>query len=109
MTAASAVGLTGLVHGCVSDLSDYRPQAPLTAVVCTPAAFAGLTSEERARVIDVLQSATRNGGVHLVETVGANHAGVTLDELRSSYLGWDVSVERGLGSDRTFLARKSVA
>jgi hypothetical protein len=34
---------------------------------------------------------------------------MTLDELRTSYLGWDVSVERGLGSDRTFLARKSVA
>ena len=109
MTAASAVGLTGLVHGHVADLSDYRPHAPLTAVVCTPAAFAGLTSEERARVIDLLQSATRHGGVHLVETIGVAHPGVTLDELRSSYLGWDVSVERGLGSDRTFLARKSVA
>lgn len=109
ITAASAVGLTGLVHGHVADLGHWAPDGPLTAVICTPAAFEGLTREERAHVFDVLQSATLDGGVHLVETIFAGAAGVSVDELRARYLGWDISVERGTGLDNTFLARKSVA
>ena len=109
LTAASAVGLMARVHGCVVDLGHYCPDVPLTAVVCSPAAFDGLSLEERTRVIGVLQSATRDGGVHLVETIVAGQASVTIDELRASYRGWDISVERGLDAGKTFLARKGVA
>lgn len=108
MTAASAVGLTGLVHGCVADLGHWAPDSPLTAVVCTPAAFDGLSPEERDRVIGVLQSATLDGGVHLVDTIAASNAGLVA-ELRSQYVGWDISVESRAGLSDTFLARKGVS
>ena len=67
-----------------------------------------LSAVERARVLAVLQSATADGGVHLVETIVAGRATLGLDELRESYAGWSVSVEGGPGSRaRTFVARKS--
>lgn len=108
MTAASAVGLTGLVHGCVADLGHWSPDSPLTAVVCTPAAFDGLSAEERDRVIGVLQSATLDGGVHLVDTIAASNVELVA-ELRSQYVGWDISIESKAGSNDTFLARKGVS
>ena len=74
------------------------PTRPLTAVIYTPAAFAGLGAAERARVIEVLQSATEDGGVHLVQTIAAGkRAPVSLDELRRRYRGWDVTVDEGGG------------
>ena len=74
----------------------WTPDAPLTAVIYTPAAFAGLGAAERARVIEVLQSATADGGVHLVQTIAAGkRTPVSLDELRRRYRGWDVTVEEG--------------
>lgn len=109
MAAAVDAGISARVHGFVADLSSFAPHAPLTAVVCTPAAFAGLTAAERARAIGVLQSATRDGGVHLVETLVAGHAALTLDELAESYVGWQVSVERRVGTPEVFLARKHLA
>lgn len=108
MTAASAVGLTGLVHGCVAALGHWSPDSPLTAVVCTPAAFDGLSPEERDRVIGVLQSATLDGGVHLVDTIAASNVELVA-ELRSQYVGWDISIESKAGSNDTFLARKGVS
>lgn len=108
MTAASAVGLTGLVHGCVADLGHWAPDSPLTAVVCTPTAFDGLSAEERDRVIAVLQSATLDGGVHLVDTIAASNVELVA-ELRSQYVGWDISIESNAGSNETFLARKGVS
>ena len=65
MSAAEAVGLGRQVNAYVSPLSEWSPDGPLTAVVCTPAAFAGLSHADRARVIEVLQSATLDGGVGL--------------------------------------------
>ena len=76
---------------------------------CTPAAFAGLTLEERDRAIVVLQSATRDGGVHLVETIVAGQAALSVDELTQRYAGWEVSVEYAWGNGQTFLARKHLA
>jgi hypothetical protein len=109
MSAAEAVGLGRQVNAYVSPLSEWSPDGPLTAVVCTPAAFAGLSHADRARVIEVLQSATLDGGVHLVETIVAGQTAITIDELRSSYRGWAISVERADTQAPTFLARKACA
>ena len=49
---------------------------------------------DRARVIELLQSATLDGGVHLVETIVAGQTALTIEELRSQYRGWSISVER---------------
>ena len=61
---------------------------------------------DRARVIEVLQSATADGGVHLVETIAAGSEAVLLDELRSQYHGWRISIEPTAGRGGTFMARK---
>lgn len=103
MQSAEQYGLAARVHLLHAGLNAFSPDAPLAAVVYTPAAFAGLSATERARVLGVLQSATRDGGVHLVETIVAGRAALGLDELRASYAGWDVTVEDG----KTFVARKS--
>ena len=109
MSAAEAVGLARQVNTFASPLSEWAPDGPFTAVVCSPAAFAGLSDEDRARVIAVLQSATLDGGVHLVETIAAGQNGLTIDELRARYRGWSISVERDDTLAPTFLARKGVA
>lgn len=109
MSAAEAVGLARQVNTFASPLSQWAPDGPLTAVVCSPAAFAGLSGEDRARVIAVLQSATLDGGVHLVETIAAGQSGLTIEELRARYRGWSISVERDDTLAPTFLARKAVA
>lgn len=108
LDAAEEAGLGERVHAAALALESWTPDAPLTAVIYTPAAFAGLTSAERARVIQVLQSATADGGVHLVQTIAAGkRTPVSLDELRRRYRGWEVTVEEGVPN--TFLARKCVA
>ena len=109
ISAAEAVGLARKVNAFASPLSQWAPEGLLTAVVCSPAAFAGLTDADRARVIAVLQSATRDGGVHLVETIAAGQTALTIEELRSQYRGWSISVEREDTAAPTFLARKAVA
>jgi hypothetical protein len=109
--AAIGAGLAGRVHAQIGDLASWTPQVPLTAVIVNPAALSGLTPAERARAIEVLQSATMDGGVHLVQTiVGSSKAqdAMSLEELQSRYRGWTVTVERG-GRGRTFLARKGAA
>lgn len=90
-------------------LTDWAPEEPLAAVVCTAAAFAGLSPAERARVIEVLQSATRDGGVHLVDTIIAGRNEPSLSELRKSYKGWTISVMDDGKTSRSFVARKAVA
>lgn len=109
ITAAERVGLSARVNGQVVPLDTWSPDEPLAAVVCTPAAFEGLSREARARAIAVLQSATLDGGVHLVQTIVAGDNEVTIEELRRRYRGWSISVERDEGAARTFLARKSSA
>ena len=110
VTAASQVGLMSRVKGQPIGLASWAPDdAPLNAVVVTPAAFQGLTPEQRTRVIDLLKRATLEGGVHLVDTLGSGESGMTMEELQARYRGWDVSVVRDESENRTFLARKSVA
>jgi len=101
--------LMGSVDTLPVGLKEWAPEGPLNAVVCTPAAFAGLTAAERHRVIEVLQSATRDGGVHLVDTIIASHGEPSLSELRRSYKGWTISVLDDGTTSRSFLARKAVA
>jgi hypothetical protein len=107
LIAAEAVGLASQVTAFASPLSEWAPDGPLTAVVVSPAAFAGLSDADRARVIEVLKGATLDGGVHLVDTIIAGHATLSLEELRSQYRGWAISVERGGTTGATFLARKA--
>ncbi len=113
MEAARTAGLDEKVRGMVSDLHTclhgWTPDDPLTAVVCTPAAFSGLSAEERARVIEVLKSVTSDGGVHLVETIIAGSSMIDEDELREQYHGWHISIVPDKGESKTFVARKAVA
>lgn len=107
LSCAVEVGLTGRVRGFVSDLGVWRPDIPLNAVVCTPVAFAGLSDSERAHVITLLQNATADGGVHLVQTLVAGHRAFSVDELTQRYLGWQIELQHDVRE--TFLARKAVA
>jgi hypothetical protein len=106
--AAEAAHLPGKIDGQPLHLREWLPSNAelLSAVVCTQTAFAGLTSAERAKVIDVLQSATGDGGVHLVETIIAGQSGISVTELRRRYKGWKVSVLQDSGSAKSFVARK---
>jgi hypothetical protein len=103
--------LPGRIDHHSEGLNEWLPVAKkfLTAVVCTPTAFAGLSARQRAHVIELLQSATEDGGVHLVETIVAGQSGVSLSELRKNYKGWQVSVLEDGTSGKSFLARKAVA
>ena len=108
--AAHAAGLTRRLRGYCAELGSWAPDVELHAVVCSPTAFAGLSSQDRARVIAGLQRATASGGVHLVESIvaGADRLSdaMPLDEFRARYEGWTISVEPTVGSRETFLARK---
>ena len=106
MLAAEAAGLASRVRGCVGDLAAWSPDVALRGVVRSPEAFEGLGPEEREHAIAALQSATIDGGVHLVRTLVAGQAAVSLDELRSRYAGWAITVEREAAGTPTFLARK---
>jgi hypothetical protein len=112
MQAAIGAGLAGRVHAQIGDLASWTPEVPLNAVIVNPSVLDGLSASERTRVIQVLQSATMDGGIHLVQTiVSSNKANgaVSLEELRSRYRGWTVTVERADGRSKTFLARKGAA
>ena len=106
INAAHAVGLADKIEARVADITAWSPDEPLSAVVCTPAAFNGLTADERVRAFDLLQSATCDGGVHLVGTIVRGQRGVSLAELRRQYKGWSISIETDSASSKTFLAKK---
>jgi hypothetical protein len=104
MEAAVQAGLAERVHAVAGELTQWTPDSPLQAVVCSHSALKNLSTRERARVIAVLQSATTDGGVHLVETIAMGSAAI--DELRATYRGWAISVEPAKGNAQVFLARK---
>jgi hypothetical protein len=113
MEAAIQAGLAERVHAVAAELTHWTPPpgAALQAVVCSHSALCSLSSHERARVLAVLQSATRDGGVHLVETIVAGSSAI--EELRATYSGWNVSVEPSKATAdadaQVFLARKEQA
>ena len=102
LNAAQEAGLGMRVHGQLGDLATWMPDTQLTAVVVTPSALSGLSAAQRARVIEVLQSATLDGGVHLVQAIAAGKRSLTVDELRTRYHGWMVSVERSDDTSPSF-------
>ncbi len=104
MEAAVQAGLSERFHPLADGLNQFTPDGPLHAVVCTHAALDSLSPLDRARVLAVLQSATMDGGIHLVETI---LAGSAIDELRATYVGWDITVEPS-GSSQVFMARKEI-
>ena len=104
MEAAIQAGLAERVHAVTGELSEFRPDVPLFAVVCSHATLSTLSARERARVIKVLQTATQDGGVHLLETIVAGSS--VVDELRATYAGWEISIEPASGDHQVFLARK---
>ena len=106
--AAAGVGLTGRIRGVVSDLAAWQPDFPISAVVCAAAALQELTPQQRQKALAILQAATKDGGVHVVETSSDGVRLVPLEELEASYYGWQTIVEGSL-SDETFSARKAVA
>lgn len=106
VNAAEAAGLTQRVHGYVADLRQWSPEVELSAVVCTPSAFGGLSRVERVEAICVLQEVTREGGVHLVNSVAESSS---IRELSAQYSGWQVSVEQVGSVGAAFLARKGAA
>jgi hypothetical protein len=108
LNAAEEAGLESRVRGVTSELRQWRPDGLLAAVICTPAAFAGLSAIEREKVIAVLQTATADGGVHLVETIVAGQEAISEGELRARYSGWEVSFLQEPGASKTFVARKGV-
>jgi hypothetical protein len=109
LDAAAAVGLMGRVRAVVTDLASWAPDSTLDAVVCAAAAFQGLTPVQRAQAIALLQAATADGGLHVMELDDGGATALPLEELRARYHGWQISLEAGAHSRETFLARKSVA
>ncbi len=108
MVAAEQAGLGERVHASAAALESFTPGEPLTAVIYTREAFTGLSAAERARVIQVLQSATADGGVHLIQTIAAGkRTAVSMEELRRRYRGWDVTIEES--APNSFMARKGIA
>jgi hypothetical protein len=108
MAAAEAAGLGERIRGCVGDLGLWAPDVALRAVVCTADAFGGLSVAAREEAIAALQSATLDGGVHLVRTLVAGRQALSLEELRVQYAGWAISVEPEQTGAPTFLARKAL-
>ena len=104
MAAAVQAGLAERVHAFAADLQQFQPDHLLKAVVCSHSALENLSERDRARVIEVLQGATADGGIHLVETIVAGSA--VIDQLRSTYKGWAVTFEPR-GDEQLFLARKA--
>jgi len=109
--AAIGAGLGARVHARMGDLASWTPGGALSAVIVNPVALDMLSPDERARVIQLLQGATASGGVHLVQTVSTSksNGAISLEELRSRYEGWSVTVERADGRSKTFVARKGAA
>ncbi|HEY2379494.1 MAG TPA: hypothetical protein VGH98_26160 [Gemmatimonadaceae bacterium] len=107
LSAAAAAGLGERVHALRADWSAWAPDAELDAVIVSSNALRGLSAAQRARVIGLLQSATADGGIHLVVPSDTQRTAPTLQELENRYRGWAVSLERD-GSSEMFLARKEI-
>jgi hypothetical protein len=106
LTAAAAAGLGARIHAHRADWSDWSPETELDAVIVMSTALRGLTKPQRARIFELLQGATADGGIHLVHAPDSQHT-ATLQELEKRYRGWAVSLERD-GTNEILLARKEM-
>ncbi|MEO5568476.1 MAG: hypothetical protein ABIR92_08290 [Gemmatimonadaceae bacterium] len=104
MHAALRAGLTDRIDARVGGLGSWSPDTPLFAVIVSDAALSGLTFDERVRVMDALRGATVDGGVHLVQALVARRD--DLAELRASYVGWTIEVDRSTSKPNAFLSTK---
>lgn len=109
MNTAMEVGLTGRLRGFIGELAHWAPDIPLRAVLCGASALHGLTPDERAHTLALLQAATTDGGLHVVETVAAGEQLLSLEELEATYDGWQITVEREVQRGELLIARKAVA
>jgi hypothetical protein len=109
VNAAEAAGLTDRVHGYIADLREWSSDVRLSAVICTPSAFVGLNKCELGKVIELLQGATADGGVHLVDAGSDGRGATFVEELSTQYAGWKIMVEEAGGVSTSFLARKGAA
>ncbi|MCU0648852.1 MAG: hypothetical protein MUF00_12700 [Gemmatimonadaceae bacterium] len=108
MHAAEAHGLDENVRGFVGLLEQWSPDVRFQAVVCAADAVLDIESGERGRVLDALQRATVEGGVHLFESAESGEREDAAEALQASYAGWSVAVE-SRGGSRLLFARKGVA
>jgi len=106
LTAAAAAGLGERIHAHRADWTDWLPETELDAVIVMSTALKGLTNAQRARVIELLQGATADGGIHLVHAPQSQQT-PSLQDLEKRYHGWAVSLERD-GSHEILLARKEI-
>jgi cyclopropane fatty-acyl-phospholipid synthase-like methyltransferase len=106
MHEALRAGLTDRIDARVGGLESWCPDSPLFAVIVSDAALATLTLDERARVLEILQRATIDGGVHLVQAL-VGREDESLDELRKLYRGWSVQVDETASNPSAFLATKA--
>jgi hypothetical protein len=106
MHAALRAGLTDRIDARIGGLESWSPDSPLFAVIVSDAALATLSVDERQRVLETLQRATVDGGVHLVQAL-AGRERESLDELREFYHGWTVEVDQTSSKANAFLATKS--
>jgi hypothetical protein len=106
LTAAEAAGLGERIHVQRANWSDWSPEPELDAVIVMSTALLGLSNPQTARVIELLQGATADGGIHLVQAPESQHK-LLMRDLEKRYRGWVVSLERD-GSSEILLARKEM-
>jgi hypothetical protein len=104
--AALRAGLTDRIDARVGGLESWSPESPLFAVIVSDIALATLSIEERQRVLETLQRATIDGGVHLVQAL-AGRERESMAELREFYSGWTVQVDQSGSMTSGFLATKA--
>jgi len=106
INAALRAGLTERIDARVGGLESWSPDSPLFAVIVSEAALAHLSIGERHRVLETLQRATIDGGVHLVQAL-AGHEQESLAELRDCYPGWKIQPARDGSNPNAFFALKT--
>ena len=106
MHAATRAGIMDRIDARVGGLETWFPDSPLFAVIVSDAALATLSNEQRRRVLETLQRATIDGGVHLVQALAGPEPG-TLEQLREFYHGWSVQVDQASPRSGGFLATKA--
>ena len=105
MHAATRAGLMDRIDARVGGLESWSPDSPLFAVIVSEVALATLSVEERRRVLETLQRATIDGGVHLVQALAGQPG--ALEQLREFYHGWSVQMDQTTSRAGGFLATKS--
>ncbi len=109
ISAAEAAGLVNKVRGCATDLQNWTPDVHLSAVVCTHGTLQRMSKDQRGEVIKLLQGATSEGGIHLLDNISDTLESPILSELSTQYAGWKISVQDTGDSFKSFLAKKEIA